>query len=98
MLRQRSKIARPSSLTLPHKGGGNAPCVVRGIVLNMSRGSSLIDHHAPGNAADRNRDRRLAGLRVDDGDVVTEAVGDEELALVLGERDAPRALADQDIG
>src|SRR5437879_3666016 len=61
-------------------------------------GCSLIDHHAPGNAAYRDRDRRLAALHVDDGDVVAEAVGDKELALVLGERDAPGALADQDIG
>ena len=36
----------------------------------------LIDDHAPGHAADRNRDHRLAALRVDDRDVVAEAVGD----------------------
>src|SRR5258708_28766397 len=45
---------------------------------------SLIDHHAPWNAPHRNRDGRLAALRVDDGDVVAEAVGDIELALILG--------------
>src|SRR3974377_518005 len=53
----------------------------------------IIDGHAPGNAADRNRDDRLAALRIDDGDVVAEAVGDEHLAFIARERDPPRALA-----
>src|SRR5262249_40441665 len=58
---------------------------------------SIIDRHAPGNAADRHRDDRLAAPGIDDGDVVAEAVGDEEPLPVARQRDAPRALADQDV-
>src|SRR5262245_2407157 len=57
----------------------------------------VIDHHAPGNPPDGDGDERLAALGVDDGDVVAEAVGDVEPALVARQRDAPRALADQDV-
>src|SRR5215475_7660133 len=57
----------------------------------------VIDHHAPGNAPDRHGNERLAALGIDDGDVVAEAVGDVELALVARQRDAPGALSDQDI-
>src|SRR5262245_2727096 len=64
---------------------------------SATRRRLIIDHHAPGNAADRDRDDGLAALGVDHGDVVAEAVGDIELALVARERDAPGALADQDI-
>src|SRR5262252_8756339 len=58
---------------------------------------SVIERHAPGNAADRHRDDRLAAPGIDDGDVVAEAVGDEEPLPVARQRDAPRALADQDV-
>src|SRR6266851_4636072 len=57
----------------------------------------VIDHHTPGNAADRDGNDRLAALGIDDGDVVAETVGDIELALVARERDAPGAFADQDV-
>src|SRR5262245_14825712 len=49
----------------------------------------IIDHHAPGNPPDRDGNDRLAALGVDDGDVVAEAVGDVEPALVARQRDAP---------
>src|SRR5436190_1666497 len=57
----------------------------------------IIDHHAPGNAPDRYRDDRLAAFDVNDSDIVAEAVRDEQLRLVARERDAPGALADQDV-
>src|SRR6516162_3380507 len=57
----------------------------------------IIDHHAPGDAPDRDGDDRLAAPGVDDGDVVAEPVGNVELALIARQRDAPRALADQDV-
>src|SRR5947209_7700616 len=52
----------------------------------------LIDHHPPRDAANWNRNRGLAGLHVDDRHVVAEAVGHEQLAFVLSERDAPGAF------
>src|SRR6516165_900836 len=38
------------------------------------RSKSVIDHHAPWNAADRYGDDGLAAGEIDDGDVVAEAV------------------------
>src|SRR5262245_29014473 len=61
------------------------------------RTRSIIDRDAPRNAADRDGDDRLAALGLDDGDVVAEAVGHIELALVARQRDAPGALADQNV-
>src|SRR6266849_4693580 len=72
--------------------GGSRPSKRR-----EKRTASSIDRHAPGNAADRDRDDRLAALGIDDGDVVAEPVGDEELAAVAREREAPCSLADQDV-
>src|SRR5215471_2241283 len=60
--------------------------------------SLLIDHYSPGDASDRNRHRRLAGLHIDDRYVVAKTVRNIEFALVLRQRDAPGALADQNVG
>src|SRR5437899_198268 len=57
----------------------NAPQAVR---HQMLKNALFIDDHAPGDAADRDRDRGLAGAHVDHRDVVTKAVGDVERALV----------------
>src|SRR5215475_14329197 len=59
--------------------------------------NSIIDDHAPGNAAHRNRHRGLAGLEIDNGDIVAEAVGDIKRLLVARHAETPRALADQDV-
>src|SRR5712671_699232 len=74
-----SRLAPPPSLTLPRKGGGNTPPVVResGHHIPTHQPITLahqliIDRDAPGDAADRDRDEGLAGLGVDDGDVVAE--------------------------
>src|SRR5215204_7156854 len=58
----------------------------------------VIDDHAGGNAADRDGDGGLAASGVDDRDIVAEAVCDDECLLVPRERNAPGALAHQDIG
>ena len=47
--------------------------------------------------ADRNGEDRLAAFRVDDRDVVTKAIGDVKQLLVPRQRDAPGALADQNV-
>src|ERR1700730_4805290 len=57
----------------------------------------VIDYNAPWNAADRNRNRGLAGPQIDDGDVVTEAVGDIKGLFVARHAEAPGAFTDQDV-
>src|SRR4051812_32632228 len=59
--------------------------------------SLIIDDHAPGHAADRNGNDRLLAFRIDDRDVVAEAVRDIQKLLVPRHGDAPGALADQHI-
>src|SRR5947209_15912804 len=76
--RHRTLAALPPSLTLPHKGGGTTPNSGRASDLNRL----IIDDHAPRNAADRDRNDGLAALRIDDGDVVAETVGDVELGFI----------------
>src|SRR6266849_148828 len=57
----------------------------------------IIDHHAPRNTPDWNRNRGLASLEVDHGDVVAEAVGDIKRLFVARHAETPGALADQDV-
>src|SRR6266545_435654 len=47
--------APPPSPTLPHKGGGNRPSLGRDTDHHIRRHPLIIDHHAPGNPADRHR-------------------------------------------
>src|SRR5262249_23697690 len=65
--------------------------------LRAGCAASIIDRDAPWNPADRNGADPFAALSVDDGEVVAEAVGDIELALGARQRDAPGALAAQDV-
>src|SRR5215467_3590838 len=65
--------------------------------VTARRTTLIIDRDAPGNAADRNRNQRLATLRIDHRDVVAEAVRHVKLALVPRQRGAPRSFADEDV-
>src|SRR6266704_2254149 len=99
----------PLSPPLPHKGGGSRPSSRRTRALlarskkdslcshSMLRNASIIDDHAPRDAADRDRDGGLAAVDVDHRDVVAEAVRHKHGALVARERDTPGALADQNV-
>src|SRR5581483_12487943 len=64
---------------------------------NTDCGALIIDQDAIRNAANRHGDFRLARFGVDDGDVVAETVGDVERLLVVRKRNAPGALADENI-
>ncbi len=64
---------------------------------HLQKRQLIIDCDAPGDAADRDRDDGFARLGVDDRHVVAETVGDEELALVARQGDAPRTFADEDV-
>src|SRR5262249_42869769 len=57
----------------------------------------IIDHNAPWNTPDRNRNRGLASFEIDHGDVVAEAVGDIKRLFVARHSETPGALADQDV-
>ena len=59
-----------------------APTQATTVSNAMAGGRLIIDHHAPGDAADRDRHLRAAGLGVDHRHVVAEAVGDEQRRLV----------------
>src|SRR5580700_2002334 len=65
---------------------------------NRPKYALIIDHHAPGNAADRDRYLGLARGKVDHRDVVAEAIRHIKRLLVARHAEAPRPLADQDIG
>src|SRR5262245_55862125 len=59
-----------------------SPQARRGWNPRLWQQESIIDHHAPGNAPDRDRYRGLAGPHIDHGHVITEAIGHIERALV----------------
>src|SRR5258707_15686502 len=65
------KVAPRKSPHEWHCHAGDAPLPTLRHVKNL-----IIDNHAPRNARHRNRNRGLASLEVDHGDVVAEAVGD----------------------
>src|ERR1700726_1404133 len=72
---------------------GGASCDRAGAAASQSaispvvacRQPLVIDHHAPRNPPDRDRDERGAAPDVDDRDVVAEAVGHEQRLLVARE-------------
>jgi len=49
----------------------------------------FVDNDSPRNTSDGDGDNGLLSSGIDDGDVVTKAIGDEKLALVLGKCNAP---------
>src|SRR5215203_7566510 len=59
--------------------------------------SLVIDHHAMRRTADRHRTDNPAGTRIDDGDVIACAIGDEQARIVGAERHAPWPLAHQNV-
>src|SRR5579871_633358 len=75
-----------------HPGDATLPTVL----LHRAK-TLIIDHHAPWNTPDRNRNRGLAGLEIDHGDVVAEAVGDIKRLFVARHAKTPGALADQNV-
>src|SRR5215471_7101746 len=89
--RKKSVHATPTAGSLPRKRG-------RGPRHRSFLTGSIIDRDPPRHAADGDRDDRLATRGVDDRDVVAKTVGDVEGLLVAREREAPGALADEDVG
>src|SRR5438874_13752948 len=57
----------------------------------------VIERHAVRRAADRHRADNPPGPRIDDGDVVTCAIGDEQPAFIPAERQVPRPAPHQDV-
>src|SRR5579864_4774174 len=88
--------SRPAKawLTPVTASGGAVPCAATGVVSMAPLRRSWPHHHAPRLVADRYRFEHLESRHVDHRDVVADAVGRVEPALVAVEGKVPHALAD----